>query len=298
MTTRITALHALGYLALGRGDWTAAREALSEAADLGERMHELQRLSPAIWGLAEVAWLSGDTHTGRTLVERGFAASSDVADGAYLFPFLVTGTRLHLAAGDPLAAARWVEEAGRLVAHRAIPGTLVAIDHARALLQLADGNTGQARTTLERVAARWNELERVWEGSWASVDLARCHIRANQHDHALRAARLVLSVAARLGSPPLETAAREVEAAAARHRTPEQPWAPLTAREFEVARLVTDGLTNPGVAEVLGLSPKTVSAHLEHIMAKLGVNRRAEVAAWVASRPVLHSVPHGKDREE
>jgi DNA-binding CsgD family transcriptional regulator len=62
-----------------------------------------------------------------------------------------------------------------------------------------------------------------------------------------------------------------------------EPWAPLTAREFEVARLVTDGLTNSEVAGESGVSPKTVSAHLEHIMAKLGVGRRAEVAAWVAS---------------
>lgn len=68
--------------------------------------------------------------------------------------------------------------------------------------------------------------------------------------------------------------------------------------EFEVARLITGGLTNPEVAGELGLSPKTVSAHLEHIMAKLCVGRRAEVAAWVASIGVLHSRPHGDDREE
>ena len=61
---------------------------------------------------------------------------------------------------------------------------------------------------------------------------------------------------------------------------------------------VTEGLTNREVAGELGLSPKTVSAHLEHIMAKLGVGRRAEVAAWVASTGVLHSRPHGEDREE
>jgi hypothetical protein len=34
------------------------------------------------------------------------------------------------------------------------------------------------------------------------------------------------------------------------------------------------------------------------IMAKLGVGRRAEVAAWVASTGVLHSRLHGDDREE
>ena len=95
-----------------------------------------------------------------------------------------------------------------------------------------------------------------------------------------------------------EAAAQELLASVGRRGSTLEPWAPLTAREFEVARLVTEGLTNPEVAGVLGLSPKTISAHLEHIMAKLGVNRRAGVAAWTASRPVLHSRPHGEDREE
>ena len=53
-----------------------------------------------------------------------------------------------------------------------------------------------------------------------------------------------------------------------------------SAREFEVARLVAEGMTNAEIAEALVLSPKTVSAHIEHILAKLGVARRAEIAAW------------------
>src|SRR5258705_1372035 len=44
LTTRITALHVLGYLALGRGQWDRARECLGEAREHGERMAELQRL--------------------------------------------------------------------------------------------------------------------------------------------------------------------------------------------------------------------------------------------------------------
>jgi DNA-binding CsgD family transcriptional regulator len=35
----------------------------------------------------------------------------------------------------------------------------------------------------------------------------------------------------------------------------------------------------------LGVAPKTVSAHVEHILAKLGAARRAEIGAWVARRP-------------
>jgi DNA-binding CsgD family transcriptional regulator len=300
MTTRITALHVLGYVAMGRGDWARARDLLSTARDLGTQMRELQRLSPALWGLAEVERLTGNLNAAVALVEDGLAASAAVDDAAYLFPFLVTGTRLHLASGDPHAAASWVDSAGSLIVRRSIPGTLPALEHARGLLQLADGSTGLARSTLERVVTDWTRLGRIWEGSFAALDLARCHVRANRRDQANGLARRALSEATQLGSPVLEAAARDVLAAGSRRgaEMATEPWAPLTAREFEVARLVTEGLTNPEVAGELGLSPRTVSAHLEHIMAKLGVGRRAEVAAWVANTGVLHSRSHGEDREE
>jgi DNA-binding CsgD family transcriptional regulator len=263
-------------------------------------MGELQRLSPALWGLAEVERLTGNVAAGIALIEEAWSASAAVGDAAYLFPCLVTGTRLHLANRDPHAAADWVDRAGGLLAQRAIPGTMPALDHARGLLHLADGSTGLARSSLEAAEADWTRLGRTWEAHHARIDLARCHLRANRRDQAVLLARLAESEAAALGSPVLEEAARDV-LASARRRGAEggpEPWAPLTAREFEVARLVTDGLTNPEVAGELGLSPKTVSAHLEHIMGKLGVGRRAEVAAWVASTRVLHSRPHGDDREE
>jgi DNA-binding CsgD family transcriptional regulator len=52
-----------------------------------------------------------------------------------------------------------------------------------------------------------------------------------------------------------------------------------------VARLVAAGHTNREIAARLFVSPKTVGAHIEHILTKLGVARRAEIAAWVASLP-------------
>jgi len=63
----------------------------------------------------------------------------------------------------------------------------------------------------------------------------------------------------------------------------EEPWRPLTAREFEVARLIAEGLTNAEIAAQLDIAPKTASSHVEHILAKLGVTRRAEIAAWTAT---------------
>ena len=63
----------------------------------------------------------------------------------------------------------------------------------------------------------------------------------------------------------------------------DEPWRPLTAREFDVARLISEGLTNAEIAESLGIAPKTASSHVEHILAKLGASRRAEIATWAAS---------------
>jgi DNA-binding CsgD family transcriptional regulator len=63
------------------------------------------------------------------------------------------------------------------------------------------------------------------------------------------------------------------------------PWHPLSEREYEVAQLVAAGLTNRQIAQRLVVSPKTISAHITHILTKLGAGRRAEIAAWCATIP-------------
>jgi predicted ATPase/DNA-binding CsgD family transcriptional regulator len=68
--------------------------------------------------------------------------------------------------------------------------------------------------------------------------------------------------------------------AAADHKR-DQP--PLSSREWEVARLVTRGLTNREIAHTLVISERTVDAHVRHILDKLGFNSRTQVAAWVAA---------------
>ena len=287
ITTRITALIVIGYVAFGRADWPRAAEALTEARTLGTRMQELQRRSPAIWGLAEMAWLTGDLEGAMRLVEEGLAASSAVQDAAYLFPFVVTGTRVFLAAGDPLAAERWLAAVEEPIQARAIPGTQPSLDHARGLWLASEGSTAQARAALGAAADGWARRGRSWEGTWAQVDLARSFLRANLRVDAARTARVAREAGLALGSAPLVEAAEEVLRTSGRGVIGTDPWAPLTAREFEVARLVADGRTNAEIALELGVAPKTASAHLEHILAKLGAGRRAEIAAWVAGKPVF-----------
>ena len=56
----------------------------------------------------------------------------------------------------------------------------------------------------------------------------------------------------------------------------------LSMRELEVARLVADGLSNPAIAAELFVSRATVKTHVSHILGKLGLQSRAQVAGWVA----------------
>ena len=56
----------------------------------------------------------------------------------------------------------------------------------------------------------------------------------------------------------------------------------VSPRELEVAALIAQGYANRDIAERLFLSPRTVETHVQHLMDKLGVGSRAEIAAWHA----------------
>jgi DNA-binding NarL/FixJ family response regulator len=61
--------------------------------------------------------------------------------------------------------------------------------------------------------------------------------------------------------------------------------AALTPRETEVLSWLAKGKTNRDIADILGMSHRTVNKHLEHIFEKLGVETRAAAAA-LASRTI------------
>jgi len=55
---------------------------------------------------------------------------------------------------------------------------------------------------------------------------------------------------------------------------------PLSPRELEVARLVAQGLTNKQIGQTLYVSERTAENHVQHILAKLRLRNRAQIAAW------------------
>jgi DNA-binding NarL/FixJ family response regulator len=60
------------------------------------------------------------------------------------------------------------------------------------------------------------------------------------------------------------------------------PAPPLTPREWQVAQLVAEGLSNRQIAGRLAVSQRTAESHVENILAKLGFASRSQIAAWVA----------------
>jgi DNA-binding NarL/FixJ family response regulator len=74
------------------------------------------------------------------------------------------------------------------------------------------------------------------------------------------------------------------------------PRAALTDREREVLRLVGEGLPNKSIARRLGISERTVKAHLTSIYQQLGVTDRTQAALWAQRQadvlgPMGNSVP-------
>lgn len=119
--------------------------------------------------------------------------------------------------------------------------------------------TGNARDAADRQAARAHDLVHTATASYR-LSAARA-----SYAMALGASDILVTVG-RMTAPPLTT-----EDIASRFA--------LTRREAEVAERLARGQRNAAIADGLRLSPHTVRRHTERVLAKLGVDGRAEVAA-------------------
>lgn len=281
---------ALGYAALGRGDADTAAGELEAAWRFGVATESLDLILPPLWGLAELSLQQDDA---AQAIERCLDAEAQacaVGERILLVPFVVTGVRAYLADARTADAVAWLDRIGEALAP--IPGVAAAaLEHGRGLIALAEGATGIARPALEAAIAGWDARHRVWEASRARLDLGLCHARSSRYADALALATMVRATASSLDSRPLADRADAIARMARGRVAVEEPWRPLTGREFAVARLVASGRTNAEIADELGISPKTASSHVEHILAKLGASRRTEIASW-ASHVDGAAAPH------
>jgi DNA-binding CsgD family transcriptional regulator len=131
----------------------------------------------------------------------------------------------------------------------------------------------------------------------ARVELAAALARRQAPGDADRA-RGALDAAAgeaeRLGMVPFT---ERIEGLRAR---PPTAASPLSPRELEVARLVARGLTNKQIGQALYVSERTAENHVQHILTKLGLRNRSQIAAWssageAAAGPPGMSTPAGRE---
>jgi DNA-binding CsgD family transcriptional regulator len=273
---------ALGFVAMGRGEIDRAHSLLEQAYSAGQRSGAVDLILPALWGLAEADLLADAPEAASDRCAAAYELATRVGERPLFAPFAVTGVRAHLAADRPEAAERWAADVAEFLEPWS---TLLqpAIDHANGLAKLVAGSLGAARESLEAAVRGWDERGRIWESTWARLDLAGCLLRSNRFAEAASLLEIARETAAGLASRPLMERIEALSAVAHRHGSFDEPWRPLSSREFEVARLIAEGMTNTEIAGKLFIAPKTASAHVEHILAKLGVARRAEIAAWVAN---------------
>lgn len=74
------------------------------------------------------------------------------------------------------------------------------------------------------------------------------------------------------------------------------PTRALTRRERQVADLLSQGLTNRELAKRLFIAERTAENHVQHILSKLGMSNRSQLAVWAATKDEhALQVPGGRD---
>jgi len=133
------------------------------------------------------------------------------------------------------------------------------------------------------------------DAAWAAIPATPYPGLREHHDAALAAARDAVPESAFAAAVAEGAAMSQAQAIAYALGEPAQPKArsdtgpaaghpgQLTRREQDVAALVARGLSNGEIAGALIISARTVETHVQHIMDKLGVGTRAQIAAWSAS---------------
>ncbi len=180
--------------------------------------------------------------------------------------------------GDLDGAALRLAELETLSVGLATGGVRAGVLTSRGRIEMANSEAGVAVVTLTEAVSSWEALGLPFEVASAKALLGQALHEAGD----VAAATAVTAAAAALfdqigvgaDQPPPDTR---------RQRFP----GGLTGREVEVLRLVASGLSNADIANVLYLSPKTVSRHLSNIFNKIEVNSRAGATAYAFSHDLI-----------
>ena len=225
--------------------------ALSEAlAALTEAFdgntEEVEEIEDLLPDAIRLAAETGDTGTAQTLASQAAALAAESDIPHRQANALYCGGLLGRDAARLLAAAERYEEAGRPLL------TAKALEASAGEFVDAD-DRGQARDAFTRAAEIYTSLG-------AAADVAR--LQAEFRAHGIR------------------------RGPTAKHRRARSGWDSLTATEIKIAGFVEEGLSNPEIAAKLLLSRRTVATHVSHILKKLDVHSRTDIARESARRTI------------
>lgn len=298
-----------GTLLMVVGDWVEAD------AQLTAGLHLAAGGGPAVQAESVAALAALRTRQGRLAEARallagvkddpaaaGVVASMHLAEGHPLAAVIVLERRLrhgsgawhdvaeliallveaHLINGDIAAASAAYERLASMAAktEHYLPRALAACAHGRVLF--AAGESDAAVPCLEEATELFGRLERPWELAGTRRCLAEV-LAGTQPAFASADARAALETFEALGAlSHADDTAAFLRALGAPGRRQPRSHALLTRRQQQVFDLLSQGLSNPEIAQRLYISPKTAAHHVSAVLAKLGVHRRTEVIALAA----------------
>jgi predicted ATPase/DNA-binding CsgD family transcriptional regulator len=312
---RVEALIAAGQLATSMGDIAAGRALLADAHDLCAEVDEpvLDAWTRFFQGLAES--LVGAIEPAREHLEASLALHRELGirtgeartlgvlgmtlvmagETARARELLESALAINVAEGD-----RWGQGQCHVwlgtIAESGAPDPSTATAHYR---QAVDSLRPSRDATLLPVAliSQAGLLARRDPAAALRVAAAALAVRARvggelQPVYRTRLERLRATAAAALGDDAARLWSQGArlgidDAVALAFGTARpRPAAPagLSARELEVAGLVADGLANKAIAARLQLSVRTVESHVRHVLAKVGLDNRTQLATWARER--------------
>lgn len=145
----------------------------------------------------------------------------------------------------------------------------------------ATGRLDAAVKHLERAVERTRDAGMRPAEAESQFQLAlTLHARARDGDAGTALALLsaCLEAARSLGMRPLLARATELREAL---RAGTRQARVLTPREMEIATMVAEGLTSREIADAMHISSRTADNHVQHILDKLDLRSRSQIAAWV-----------------
>jgi non-specific serine/threonine protein kinase len=233
------------------------------------------------WGLigvSLVSFLQGDWQTCRAASLTGLAMCQAVGERWSRELLLRSLAYAEWRLGDLAAAEEALLDALRIDRQLDVLWHLAWTTEVLAWVSADQGRSERAARLLGVAASFWARTGSGLPGAWRALhDAAEAVLRRRSGD-----ARFDRSVDAGRALDQARALSEALDEGQPSHPV-RGPSPRISPRELEVARLVAEGCANRLIAERLFVSPRTVETHVQHLMDKLGVGSRAQIAAWHAT---------------